>query len=45
MFKILVVEDVKNSWKLIVTILKRNNYETFEALNGIEFTYNCQKYN
>ncbi len=36
MFKILVVEDDKNLRKLIVTTLKRNDYETYEATNGIE---------
>ena len=35
-FKILVVEDDKNLRKLIVTTLKRNDYETYEATNGIE---------
>lgn len=34
MFKILVVEDNKNLRKLMVTYLKRNNYETFEAEDG-----------
>ena len=36
MFKILVVEDDKNLKKLIVTCLKKNHYETFEATNGKE---------
>ena len=35
-FKILVVEDDKNLRKLIITTLKRNDYETYEATNGIE---------
>ena len=34
MFKILVVEDNKNMRKLMVTYLKRNNYETMEAEDG-----------
>lgn len=34
MFKILVVEDNKNLRKLMITYLKRNNYETFEAEDG-----------
>ena len=34
MFKILVVEDNKNLRKLMVTYLKKNNYETFEAEDG-----------
>lgn len=34
MFNILVVEDNKNLRKLMVTYLKRNNYETLEAENG-----------
>lgn len=34
MFKILVVEDNKNLRKLMVTYLKKNNYETLEAENG-----------
>lgn len=36
MFKILVVEDDKNLRKLITTYLKRNEYITYEATNGIE---------
>lgn len=36
MFNILIVEDDKNLRKLIVTCLKKNNYNTFEALNGEE---------
>ena len=36
MFNILVVEDDKNLRKLITTCLKRENYQTFEATNGIE---------
>ena len=36
MFNILVVEDDKNLRKLIVTCLKRENYNTYEATNGIE---------
>lgn len=36
MFKILVVEDNKNLRKLMVTYLKRNNYETLEATDGQE---------
>lgn len=36
MFNILVVEDDKNLRKLIVTCLKRENYQTHEATNGIE---------
>lgn len=36
MFNILVVEDDKNLRKLIVTCLKRENYQTYEATNGIE---------
>ena len=36
MFNILVVEDDKNLKKLMVTYLKRNNYSTFEASNGIQ---------
>ena len=35
-FNILVVEDDKNLRKLITTCLKRENYQTFEATNGIE---------
>jgi len=34
MFNILVVEDDKNLRKLIVTCLKKNNYNTYEAING-----------
>lgn len=36
MFNILIVEDDKNLKKLIVTCLKKNNYNTYEATNGIE---------
>ena len=36
MFNILVVEDDKNLRKLIVTCLKRENYNTYEATNGLE---------
>ena len=36
MFNVLVVEDDKNLKKLMVTYLKRNNYTTFEANNGIQ---------
>ena len=36
MFKILVVEDNKNLRKLMITYLKRNNYETLEAGDGEE---------
>lgn len=36
MFNILVVEDDKNLRKLIVTYLKRENYKTYEAINGEE---------
>lgn len=36
MFNILIVEDDRNLRKLIVTCLKRDNYNTYEALNGIE---------
>ena len=36
MFKILVVEDDKNLRKLVVTTLRKNDYETYEATNGIE---------
>ena len=35
MFNVLVVEDDKNLKKLMVTYLKKNNYTTFEANNGI----------
>lgn len=34
MFNILVVEDDKNLRKLMVTYLKKNNYNTYEATNG-----------
>ena len=34
MFKILVVEDNKNLRKLMVTYLKKNNYEPLEAEDG-----------
>ncbi len=36
MFNILVVEDDKNLRKLITTCLKREQYEAYEATNGIE---------
>lgn len=36
MFNILIVEDDKNLRKLIVTCLKKNNYNTYEATNGEE---------
>lgn len=36
MFNILVVEDDKNLRKLILTCLKKNNYNTFEATTGQE---------
>jgi len=36
MFNILIVEDDKNLRKLITTCLKKNNYNTYEAYNGIE---------
>lgn len=36
MFNVLVVEDDKNLKKLMVTYLKKNNYTTFEASNGIQ---------
>lgn len=36
MFNILVVEDDNNLRKLIVTCLKKNNYNTYEAKNGEE---------
>ena len=36
MFHVLVVEDDKNLKKLMVTYLKKNNYTTFEARNGIQ---------
>ena len=36
MFNVLVVEDDKNRKKLMVTYLKKNNYTTFEARNGIQ---------
>ena len=36
MFNILIVEDDKNLRKLIVTCLKKNNYNTYEAINGNE---------
>ena len=34
MFNILVVEDDKNSRKLMVTYLKKNNYSVYEAIDG-----------
>lgn len=34
MFNVLIVEDDKNLRKLIVTCLKKNNYNTYEATNG-----------
>ena len=36
MFNVLVVEDDKKLKKLMVTYLKKNNYTTFEARNGIQ---------
>lgn len=36
MFNILVVEDDKNLRKLVTTCLKRENYQTYEATNGVE---------
>ena len=36
MFNILVLEDDKNLRKLITTCLKKENYQTYEAINGIE---------
>lgn len=36
MFNILIVEDDKNLRKLIKTCLKRENYQTYEATNGVE---------
>lgn len=36
MFKILIVEDDTNLRKLIVTCLKKNNYNTYEAKDGEE---------
>lgn len=36
MFKVLVVEDDKNLRKLMTTYLKRNEYMTYEATNGVE---------
>lgn len=36
MFNVLGVEDDKNLKKLMVTYLKKNNYTTFEARNGIQ---------
>lgn len=36
MFNILVVEDDKNLRKLMVTYLKKNDYNSFEATNGEE---------
>ncbi|MBE5822284.1 MAG: response regulator transcription factor [Clostridiales bacterium] len=36
MFNILIVEDDKNLRKLIVACLKKNNYNTYEAINGNE---------
>ena len=36
MFNVLVVEDDKNLKKLMETYLKKNNYTTFEARNGIQ---------
>ena len=36
MFNVLVVEDDKNLKKLMITYLKKNNYTTFEASNGVQ---------
>ena len=36
MFNILVVEDDKNLRKLITTCLRREQYKTYEATNGVE---------
>lgn len=36
MFKVLVVEDNKNFRKLLITYLKKNNYEALEAKDGME---------
>lgn len=36
MFNILIVEDDKNLRKLITTYLRKNNYNTYEAINGEE---------
>ena len=36
MFRILIVEDDKNLRKLITTYLKKNEYITYEATNGLE---------
>lgn len=36
MFNILVVEDDKNLRKLIITCLRREKYQTYEATNGIQ---------
>lgn len=36
MFNVLIVEDDKNLRKLIVTCLKKNQYNTYEATNGNE---------
>lgn len=36
MFNILIVEDDKNLRKLITTYLRKNNYNTYEAVNGEE---------
>jgi len=36
MFNILIVEDDKNLRKLIVACLNKNNYNTYEAINGNE---------
>lgn len=36
MFNILVVEDDKNLRKLITICLNKNNYNTYEATNGVE---------
>ena len=36
MFNILIVEDDKNLRKLITTCLKREKYNTYEAINGMQ---------
>ena len=36
MFNMLIVEDDKNLRKLVVTYLKKNNYNTYESIDGKE---------